>query len=273
MGIYFATGFLMDFLPAGLPFGRSHTYTPWEFELLHLKLPFTTGISIPPSDALVGKPDWPPPASPSLRAAHHTRLRQAGWDVWAGAIPVAISTCDEILMGRTAPIYSCQLDGRLDGMDGDAVGKFWTSTSTYINLRPQHRHWPCTFTFIELGNLLLYSPLHLIPSSPLRQWKHCLWSQSHKVQRLWWPFGERQCKHHWELWYYYLLQVSTSMYIRVSRMSEILTAVSSTITTFTALQRTFNRMAITLKVHHGARPRVHGMARRLQRYQLLRFKR
>jgi len=75
------------------------------------------------------------------------------------------------------------------------------------------------------------------------------------------PFGKRWCKHCQELRYYYLLQVSTSTYIRVSRMSEILTAVSSTITTFTALQRTFNRMAITLKVHHGARPRVHGMAR------------
>jgi len=42
-----------------------------------------------------------------------------------------------------------------------------TSTSG-LNL-PQHRHWPCTFTFVELGDLLLYSPLHLIPSSQTTQ--------------------------------------------------------------------------------------------------------
>jgi len=62
------------------------------------------------------------------RAAHCTRLRRAGQDIWTGAIPVAVSTCDEILMGQLmgqiAPVYSHQLDGRLDGMDGDAVGKF-----------------------------------------------------------------------------------------------------------------------------------------------------
>jgi len=41
-----------------------------------------------------------------------------------GAIPVTISTCDEILTGWIAPIYSHQLDGHLDGTDGDVVGKF-----------------------------------------------------------------------------------------------------------------------------------------------------
>jgi len=58
------------------------------------------------------------------RAAHRTRLRWAGQDVWTGAVPVAVSTCDEILTGRIAPIYSRQLDGRLDGTDSNAVGKF-----------------------------------------------------------------------------------------------------------------------------------------------------
>jgi len=43
---------------------------------------------------------------------------------WMGAVPVTISTCDEILTGRIAPVYSRQLDGRLDSTDGDAVGKF-----------------------------------------------------------------------------------------------------------------------------------------------------
>ena len=57
---------LFLFLPAGKTFGTSHTYIPWEFELLDLKLPFTTSISILPSDILVGKLDWPPSASSSL---------------------------------------------------------------------------------------------------------------------------------------------------------------------------------------------------------------
>jgi len=63
-------------------------------------------------------------AAALTRAVHRTRLRWAGRDVWTGAIPVAVSTCDEILTGWLtgwiAPIYSCQLDGT----DGDAVGKF-----------------------------------------------------------------------------------------------------------------------------------------------------
>ena len=61
---------------------------------------------------------------PEHRAAHHTHLRWAGQDIWTGAVPVTISTCDEILMGWIAPVYSRQLDGHLDGTDGDAVGKF-----------------------------------------------------------------------------------------------------------------------------------------------------
>jgi len=61
-------------------FGRSHTYTPWEFELLDLKLPFTTGISILLSDALVGKPDWPLSASSSLLGWS----LHSGWYSWLG---------------------------------------------------------------------------------------------------------------------------------------------------------------------------------------------
>ena len=49
-------------------------------ELLPLKLPFTTSISILPSDALVGKPDWPPSASSSLLGWS----LHSGWYSWLG---------------------------------------------------------------------------------------------------------------------------------------------------------------------------------------------
>ena len=62
-----------------------------------------------------------------------------------GAVPIAVSTCDKILMGRIAPVYSHQLDGHLD-----STVMLWENF--------EHRHQPTSTSGLNVDIDRVHSP-------------------------------------------------------------------------------------------------------------------